>query len=106
MARLRSRHAFRASRCRCFGCIGNRSRLQDVGCVMYLRNYLMHLQRAVADGVPVRGYFLWSFLDNYEWSDGYRRRFGIHSVDFKTEKRTSKLSAEFYREVTARKAVV
>jgi len=38
----------------------------DVGRVMYLRNYLMHLQRAVADGVPVRGYFLWSFLDNYE----------------------------------------
>ena len=78
----------------------------DVGRVMYLRNYLMHLQRAVAEGVPVRGYFLWSFLDNYEWADGYQRRFGIHYVDFKTEKRTPKLSAEFYREVIARNAVV
>jgi beta-glucosidase len=78
----------------------------DVGRVMYLRNYLMHLQRAVADGVPVRGYFLWSFLDNYEWSDGYEKRFGIHYVDFKTEKRTPKLSAEFYREVIARNEVV
>jgi beta-glucosidase len=78
----------------------------DVGRVMYLRNYLMHLQRAVADSVPVRGYFLWSFLDNYEWSDGYQRRFGINYVDFKTEKRTPKLSAEFYREVIARNSVV
>ena len=78
----------------------------DIGRVMYLRNYLMHLQRAVAEGVPVRGYFLWSFLDNYEWSDGYQRRFGINYVDFKTEKRTPKLSAEFYREVIARNAVV
>jgi beta-glucosidase len=78
----------------------------DVGRVMYLRNYLMHLQRAVAEGVPVRGYFLWSFLDNYEWSDGYQRRFGINYVDFKTEKRIPKLSAEFYREVIARNAVV
>jgi beta-glucosidase len=73
----------------------------DIGRVMYLRNYLMHLQRAVAEGVPVRGYFLWSFLDNYEWSDGYQRRFGIYYVDFATQKRIPKLSAEFYREVIA-----
>ena len=72
---------------------------------MYLRDYLMRLQRAIADGVPVRGYFLWSFLDNYEWSDGYQRRFGIHSVDFRTEKRTSKLSAEFHHKVIARNGV-
>jgi beta-glucosidase len=72
---------------------------------MYLRNYLTQLQRAVAEGVPVRGYFLWSFLDNYEWSDGYQRRFGIHYVDFATQKRTPKLSAEFYRAVIARNGV-
>ena len=53
-------------------------KLFGVGSVMYLRNYLTHLQRAVAEGVPVRGYFLWSFLGNYECSDGYQRRFGIH----------------------------
>lgn len=74
----------------------------DIGRVMYLRNYIMHLQRAIAEGVPVRGYFLWSFLDNFEWSDGYDKRFGIHYVDFATQKRTPKLSAEFYREVIAR----
>jgi beta-glucosidase len=74
--------------------------------VMYLRNYLTQLQRATADGVPVKGYFLWSLLDNYEWADGYEKRFGITYVDFKTQKRTPKLSAEFYRNVIARNAVV
>ena len=77
----------------------------DIGRVMYLRNYLMHLQRAVREGVPVRGYFLWSFLDNFEWTDGYQTRFGIHYVDFATQKRTPKLSADFYREVIRQNAV-
>jgi beta-glucosidase len=74
----------------------------DTDRVMYLRNYLTQLHRAVSEGVPVRGYFLWSLLDNYEWADGYAYRFGIHYVDFKTQKRTPKLSAHFYREVIAR----
>ncbi len=76
--------------------------VHDSDRVMYLRNYLTQLQRAVSEGVPVRGYFLWSLLDNYEWADGYAYRFGIHYVDFKTQKRTPKLSAHFYREVIAR----
>lgn len=67
--------------------------------VMYLRNYLSQLHRAIAEGVPVRGYFLWSLLDNYEWADGYEKRFGIVYVDFTTQKRTPKLSAEFYKQV-------
>lgn len=70
--------------------------------VMYLRNYLTQLHRGVTDGVPVKGYFCWSFMDNYEWADGYSYRFGLHYVDFKTQKRTPKLSAEFYKEVIAR----
>ncbi len=77
-------------------------KILDTDRVMYLRNYLTQLQRAVSEGVPVRGYFLWSLLDNYEWADGYEKRFGIHYVDFKTQKRTPKLSAQFYREVIAR----
>ena len=77
----------------------------DTDRVMYLRNYISQLQRAVADGVPVKGYFLWSLIDNYEWADGYDKRFGIHFVDFATQKRTPKLSAEFYREVIARNAL-
>ena len=77
----------------------------DTDRVMYLRNYLSQLQRATADGVPVKGYFLWSLMDNFEWADGYTNRFGIHHVDFATQKRTPKLSASFYREVIARNAV-
>ena len=78
----------------------------DTDRVMYLRNYITQLHRAVSQGVPVKGYFLWSLEDNYEWADGYEKRFGIHYVDFTTQKRTPKLSAEFYREVIARNAVV
>ena len=77
-------------------------RVHDVDRVMYLRNCLMHLQRATAEGVPVRGYFLWSLLDNFEWADGYATRFGLVHVDYATQKRTPKLSAAFYREVISR----
>ena len=80
--------------------------IQDTDRVMYLRNHLTHLHRAVSEGFPVKGYFLWSLLDNFEWADGYSKRFGIHYVDFKTEKRTPKLSAAWYREAIARNAVV
>jgi beta-glucosidase len=74
--------------------------------VMYLRNYLSQLQRATAEGVPVRGYFLWSLIDNFEWADGYTNRFGLHYVDYSTQSRTPKLSATFYREVVARNRVM
>jgi beta-glucosidase len=65
---------------------------------MFLRAYLTQLQRATVDGVPVNGYFLWSAQDNLEWIDGYGNRFGLVYVDFKTEKRTPKLSAQWFRE--------
>jgi beta-glucosidase len=78
----------------------------DTDRVMYLRNYLTQLQRAVSEGVPVKGYFLWSLLDNYEWADGYDKRFGITYVDFKTQKRTPKLSAKFYKDVIAKNMVL
>jgi len=69
---------------------------------MYLDAYLTQLQRGVSEGVPVKGYFLWSLLDNYEWADGYSKRFGITYVDFATQKRTQKLSAKFYKALIAR----
>ncbi len=72
---------------------------------MYLRNYLMQLQRAIAEGAPVRGYFLWSLMDNFEWIFGFEQRFGLYHVDFATQKRIPKLSASFYRNVIARNAV-
>ncbi|HEX2854493.1 MAG TPA: GH1 family beta-glucosidase [Opitutaceae bacterium] len=72
----------------------------------YLRGYLREMHRAIADGVPVSGYFLWSFLDNYEWEDGYTRRFGIVHVDFATQKRTPKLSAHYYSTVLRENRIV
>ena len=84
---------------------GADGRIEDTDRVMFLRNYLTHLQRAAAEGFPIKGYFLWSLLDNFEWADGYSKRFGIHYVDFKTQTRTPKLSAQWYREVIQRNAV-
>jgi beta-glucosidase len=72
----------------------------------FLRSYLRELQRAVSDGVPVKGYFVWSFMDNYEWEDGYTRRFGIVHVDFATQKRTPKLSSRYYSDVIRLNSVV
>jgi beta-glucosidase len=72
----------------------------------YLRNYLRELQHAIALGVPVKGYFLWSFLDNFEWEDGYERRFGIIHTDFATQVRTPKLSAHWYARVMAENRIV
>jgi len=80
-------------------------KVYDLDRVMFLRNYLVQLQRAIAEGVPVRGYFLWSLLDNFEWIYGYEKRFGLYRVDFATQARVPKLSAAFYREVIARNAI-
>ncbi len=77
----------------------------DTDRTMFLRNYLTQLHRACEEGVPVKGYFCWSLLDNYEWADGYGKRFGIVYVDFKTQKRTPKLSAQFYKATIAKNSV-
>ncbi len=74
--------------------------------VMFLRANLAALQRATAEGVPVKGYFLWSAQDNFEWNDGFGTRFGIIHVDFDSQRRTPKLSASWFREAAARNAVV
>ncbi len=74
-------------------------KVYDTDRVMYLRNYMTHLQRAAREGLPIKGYFVWSLMDNFEWEDGYTKLFGIHHVDFKTQKRTPKLSADWYREL-------
>jgi beta-glucosidase len=81
-------------------------KVYDIDRIMYLRNYLTQLQRATSEGVPVNGYFLWSLMDNFEWSDGYEKRFGLYHVNFETQQRTPKLSASFYREVIKQNAVV
>ena len=80
-------------------------KVYDLDRIMYLRNYLAQLQRATSEGVPVRGYFLWSLMDNFEWIYGFEKRFGLYRVDFDTQLRTPKLSASFYRNVIERNAV-
>ena len=80
-------------------------KVYDLDRIMYLRNYLTQLQRATAEGVPVRGYFLWSLMDNFEWIFGFEKRFGVYRVDFETQVRTPKLSVSFYRNVIARNGV-
>ena len=72
----------------------------------YLRNHLREVHRAIADGVPIDGYFLWSFIDNYEWEDGYQRRFGIVHCDYATLRRTPKLSAHYYADVMRTRTVL
>lgn len=70
--------------------------------VEYLRAHLSAVHRAIGAGADVRGYFLWSLLDNFEWAYGYSKRFGIVHVDFATQRRTVKDSARWYGEVIAR----
>ncbi|HKA69822.1 MAG TPA: GH1 family beta-glucosidase [Actinomycetes bacterium] len=81
-------------------------KIYDSDRVMFMRAYLTQLQRAIADGAPVDGYFYWSSQDNFEWIAGYGDRFGLIYVDFDTLERTPKLSAEWFREAARRNAVV
>jgi beta-glucosidase len=67
----------------------------------YLTLHLRQLERALQDGVDVCGYFQWSCLDNFEWQEGYKQRFGMIHVDYATQKRTLKDSAYWYRDVIA-----
>ncbi|MFD3685132.1 GH1 family beta-glucosidase [Nocardiopsis sp. NPDC058631] len=74
-------------------------RVHDGDRVTYLRDHLSALADAIAAGVDVRGYFVWSLLDNFEWAYGYDRRFGIVAVDYETLTRTPKDSYHWYREM-------
>jgi beta-glucosidase len=81
------------------------SGVDDPKRVEYLRQHLRAVADAIARGVDVRGYFVWSLLDNFEWSMGYSKRFGIVHVDFETQRRTPKTSARFYADVIAKNGV-
>lgn len=75
--------------------------IRDFQRLDFVRRYLKQFRRAADEGIPVDGYFLWSLLDNFEWAEGYRERFGIIHVDFETQKRTLKESAKWYSDVIA-----
>jgi beta-glucosidase len=79
-------------------------RVDDRARIDYLRRHLAALGEAIAQGVDVRGYFYWSLLDNFEWSSGYLRRFGLVYVDYASQARTVKNSALWYRDFIAAQA--
>jgi beta-glucosidase len=74
-------------------------KVRDERRIRYLRDHIAQAGRALADGVPLRGYLVWSLLDNFEWQLGYQMRFGIVHVDFDTLKRTVKDSGRWYANV-------
>jgi len=74
-------------------------RVEDENRRRYLRDYIAEAHRAIAEGVPLKGYFAWSLLDNFEWAEGYGKRFGIARVDYETLGRTLKRSGEWYGRV-------
>jgi beta-galactosidase len=73
--------------------------------VEFFRGYLKACGDAISNGVNLKGYFIWSFMDNFEWASGYSKRFGIHYVDYQTLARTPKASAKWYARVIASNAV-
>ncbi len=73
--------------------------VQDDHRINYLSLYLQQMAEAYQEGCDVRGYFVWSLLDNFEWGAGYENRFGIVRVDFDTQKRTPKASAKWYADL-------
>jgi beta-glucosidase len=71
----------------------------DIRRVQYLTEHLLAARDAISAGVNLRGYYVWSLLDNFEWACGFSKRFGIVYVDFSTQQRVPKLSARFYSDV-------
>jgi beta-glucosidase len=76
--------------------------VQDDDRLSYLQRYLTATNKAINEGVNLKGYFVWSLLDNFEWIEGYSKRFGLIRVDYETQKRLWKKSALWYRDVIAK----
>ena len=70
-----------------------------------MRDHLVVAHRALERGIKLRGYFVWSLMDNFEWNNGFTKRFGLFGVDFATGERTPKDSAFWYRDTVAARAV-
>jgi len=75
-------------------------RVHDPERIAYLRDHLRAAHAAMAAGVDLRGYFVWSLLDNFEWAEGFSKRFGLFFVEYGSQRRIPKASAEWYAEVT------
>jgi beta-glucosidase/6-phospho-beta-glucosidase/beta-galactosidase len=73
----------------------------------YLRLHIEKLHQAIEeDGIPVKGYYHWTLMDNFEWSDGYRIRFGLYNVDRKTKKRNPTKTVELYRKIIKQNSII
>ena len=79
--------------------------VQDVDRIAYVDSHLRAVLEAMDAGVDVRGYFVWSLLDNFEWAFGYAKRFGIVYVDYATQERIPKASAEWYADVASTRSL-
>ncbi|WP_433516146.1 GH1 family beta-glucosidase [Nonomuraea sp. CA-143628] len=75
--------------------------IDDQGRIAFLDGHIRAVEQAAAEGVDVRGYFVWSLLDNFEWAEGYHQRFGLVHVDFPTQHRTPKASYTWLRDLIA-----
>ena len=79
--------------------------VDDPARLSYIKRHLMAVHRAMGIGVPVKGYFAWSLMDNFEWGFGYSKRFGLIHVDYQTQQRIFKSSAKWYQQVIRQNSV-
>ncbi len=82
--------------------VDHSGRVNDPDRIDYLRGYFQAAAAAIREGVDLQGYFVWSLMDNFEWAEGYSKRFGLIYVDYHTLRRTPKASAGWYRDLIAR----
>jgi beta-glucosidase len=85
----------------CEDVVNLQGQVDDLDRVRYLDSHLRAVGDAIDDGVDVRGYYCWSLMDNFEWAEGYSKRFGLVYVDYATQKRTPKASFAWFRSLIA-----
>lgn len=83
----------------CFDFVSLNGKVHDPARIDFMHRYLLSLKKAIDENIPVIGYQYWSVMDNYEWAAGYDKRFGLVYVDYRTQERTLKDSAYWYKEL-------
>ena len=79
--------------------INKYGKIQDKKRIEYMKKYLNAVKKSINDGAKVKSYFAWSFMDNFEWALGFKQRFGLVHIDFKSLQRTPKMSYFFYKKL-------
>ena len=85
--------------------VNKNGKILDVKRINFLKKYFKEVHKAIKNGAKIKSYFVWSFLDNFEWALGYGKRFGIVHVDFKTLKRIPKKSYYFFGELIKKNSI-